>query len=70
MDRRPRLLLVNPALHNRMQDRSGGLLQPLGLAYLAAIRRRTGTCGSTTSSCRGPHRRTRTWWGSPPPPGA
>ncbi len=36
MGREPRLLLVNPALHNRLQDRSGGLLQPLGLAYLAA----------------------------------
>ena len=36
MDRKPRLLLVNPALHNELQDRSGGLLQPIGLAYLAA----------------------------------
>ncbi len=33
---RRRLLLINPGLHNRLQDRSGGLLQPLGLAYLAA----------------------------------
>ena len=31
-----RLLLLQPALYNRPQDRSGGLIPPLGLAYLAA----------------------------------
>jgi len=31
-----RLLLVQPALYNRPQDRSGGLIPPLGLTYLAA----------------------------------
>ncbi len=36
MGRARKLLLVNPALHNELQDRSGGLLQPIGLAYLAA----------------------------------
>ena len=31
-----RLLLLQPALYNRPQDRSSGLIPPLGLAYLAA----------------------------------